>query len=362
MKRNKIAVIHDILIDYGGAERALESFLRDFKNCDLYTFYFDSKSKTMRRVVGKIRVRSSLFQFVPIKHLGRFVSFLKPFAWLYFYLLRIPDYQTIVSFSSSYNAKLVRKRGAQRHVSYIFTPPKYLYKETNDLVFIKKFPFNLILKPIFAVLRLIDKNSVQNIDLLIAISNTVKRRIKKYYDRNSDIIYPPVNIQKPTYKIKKGNHYLFLSRLVKQKGLDLITELASKYDIKIKIAGAGYMQKKLPFNKNIEYLGFVPENEISDTYAKARATIYCAKDEDFGLVPVESMYCGTPVVAFKSGGVEETVVNKKSGIFFESFSVISLYKAIKKLERINFRSNSVKRYAEKYKNKYFLRKFKKVLG
>lgn len=361
MKTNKIAVIHDILIDYGGAERTLEFFLKNFKNCDVYTFYIDKKSNLMKSVVGKSEVKSSIFQKMPLEKLGRYISFFKPFAWAYFYFLKIPKYETVISFSSSYNSKLYRKSNNQKHICYMFTPPKYLYNETNDMQFIKRFPYNLILHPALNLLKIIDQNSMQGIDKVIAISATVQNRIKRHYKVDSEIIYPPLTIKRPKGKVLKKNYYLFLSRLVQQKGVDLVLSLAKKYNLKIKFAGKGYLGEKINKNNSVEFIGFVDENKLAKLYSEAKALIYCAKDEDFGLVPVESIYCNTPVVAYKSGGVEETIIDNKSGVLFTKFDVNSLYQAIKKIERMRLWEDRIYKYVKKFEGKYFARKFKKII-
>lgn len=363
-KKNRIALIHDILIEYGGAERTLEVFVKKFPNCDIYTFYIDKTNKNIMRAIGSSSVYSSPWQRIGfIKNMGKLVSIFKPLAWLYFYRLKIPQYDTVVSFSSSYNSKVYKKQKHQNHISYIFTPPKYLYDEVNDIVLIKKFPFSILFYPLMSFFRYLDKKSISRVDKVIAISKTVQNRIKKYYGIKSQLIYPPVTIKQAKTQGGKRGYYLFLSRLVKQKGVDLVLSSALKYDFPLTFAGKGYMSNKIKLatNKKIRYVGFVPEKKLFSLYSNAKALIYCAKDEDFGLVPIEAMSCGTPVIGYFSGGLKETLIDGQTGIFFRKYNPESLNSAIKKFEILTFNHSKIKKHALNFSDKKFLNKFVKAI-
>jgi glycosyltransferase involved in cell wall biosynthesis len=203
-----------------------------------------------------------------------------------------------------------------------------------------------------------DFNSAQRVDYFIANSDEVARRIEKYYRRDSTVIYPPVTIPQIP-RVQKEDYYLVISRIVGGKGLDLAVKTA----VKLKIAGrpAGYYTeyKKLQklADKGIEFLGFVDDTEMAGLYAKAKAFLALSTDEDFGMTLVEANLAGTPVIAYRGGGYLESIVEGKTGIFFDESTVESLSKAIKKFEKMKIRSEDCISQA----NKFSLVRFKREI-
>jgi glycosyltransferase involved in cell wall biosynthesis len=359
-----IAIIHDILMDYGGAERVLEAVLEMFPDSDLYTFYNNHENKRIQNFIGKRKVYSSIFQKIPhLNKIGPLFSFLKPFSWWYFYRLNLSNYSGLLSFSSSFNSKLVRKTEAQFHVTYIHTPPKYLYSEKNELEIIKKFPFNFLLKPFILIFRRIDKHSVTKVDKVICNSKEVKKRILRYYKVDAKIVHPPILTSKINFSKSKGKYFIFHSRLVKQKGIELAVKTFKKYSLPLVVIGDGYLRKRLiqKSGKSTKFLGFVSDKKIPKYYKFAKALIYCSQDEDFGLVPVEAMNFGVPVIAFNSGAIKETVIDKVTGILFDKFTEESLYSAIIKFESTNFRAPKLISFSRKFNKNIFQHKFREIL-
>lgn len=359
-----IAIIHDILMDYGGGERVLEAVLEIFPNSDLYTFYNNHENKKIQSFIGKRKIYSSIFQKLPyLNKIGPFFSFLKPFSWWYFYNLNLSKYDGLLSFSSSFNSKLVRKTGSQFHITYIHTPPKYLYSEKNELEIIKKFPFNFLLKPFILIFRKIDIHSLSNIDSVICNSKEVRKRILRYYKVDAKIIHPPMLTSKIKFSKGKGKYFIFHSRLVKQKGIELAVKTFNKHSLPLVVIGDGYLRKRLIqlSGKSIKFLGFISDQKIPKFYKFAKALIYCSQDEDFGIVPIEAMNFGVPVIAFNSGAIKETVIDGVTGILFNKFTEESLHSAIIKFESTNFREPKLISFSKKFDKNIFQQKFNEIL-
>jgi glycosyltransferase involved in cell wall biosynthesis len=216
-------------------------------------------------------------------------------------------------------------------------------------------------------MRLYDFSQAQKVDIFVANSHNVAARIKKFYRRDSVVINPPVSLP-PVPKVKKGNYYLVISRIVGGKGLDLAVNAAVKLGQNLKIVGepAGYYteykQLKSLSKSNVEFLGRVSDEELVKYYTGAKAFLALATDEDFGITPVESMLCGTPVIAFKGGGYLETVVDGKTGVFFDKPTVGSLVGAIKKFEKMTFDPRDCISQAQKFSKEIFITKIKKLVS
>jgi glycosyltransferase involved in cell wall biosynthesis len=357
-KKLKVAIVHDVLIEYGGSERVVEELTNIFPNFDLYTFYYNHKNRKINETFRNLHPRTSPFQHIPFLYkLGRYFSIMKLFSWLYFYLLDLSEYDLIISSSHSYNSKIVRTNEESTHISYIHTPPRYLLKERNELLWVKRFPFNFFLYPIFASLRYIDKIAAQGPDFIVVNSNEVKKRVKKYYGRNSTVIQPPVGVpEKPVNKSEK--YYLVISRLVRQKGIELAVKTCTTYSLPLVVVGEGYMRPYLQkiAGPSVTFLGWVKDEDISGLFRAAKALLYCSVDEDFGIVPVESMGYGVPVIAYKSGGVTETVFDGKTGLFFSEYKKESLYDAMMKFEKLKFSSKTCNNYAKRFSKEEFSKK------
>jgi len=353
----KVAIIHDELLEYGGSERVLEELLNIFPSADFYTLYFNKRDPTVYSTFNKAHPKTSFLQHIPgLYKLRQYFSVVKLVSWLYFYLLNLSKYDLVITSSHSFNSKIVRKARDAYHLCYLYSPPKYLYKETNEIAWIKRFPFNFLFFPLFALLRFTDKKASGHPDVIVAISQEVKKRVASYYGRDAIVINPPVRLPKKIKRRKgKGNYYLFLSRLVRQKGIELAVIAATKYRLPLVVVGDGHLNDRLEkmAGQTVTFLGRVEDSEMPRVYSKAKALIYCAIDEDFGLVPVEAMAYGVPVVAYKSGGVKETVIDGKTGVLFSDYSEKGLYKAIKRLEKLFIDPGRCSRQANKFSKEKF---------
>jgi len=192
--------------------------------------------------------------------------------------------------------------------------------------------------------------------VFIANSKEVQRRITKFYRRESQVIYPPIMIPTtPPSSVQKENFYLFVGRLAASKHIDLVIKTCTQFGLSLKIVGSG---KALPYlqslaGNTVEFLGSISDDALHDLYARAKTLIYPAEDEDFGMVPLEAMAYGTPVIVHHSGGFLETVVEGKTGIFFEEFTVEALKKAIHQADRIEWDSEALYRHAKRFSKERF---------
>jgi glycosyltransferase involved in cell wall biosynthesis len=218
-------------------------------------------------------------------------------------------------------------------------------------------------------MRLYDFKEAQKVDFFITNSKEVQARIKKFYRRDATVIYPPVSL--PDVRLKtqdiRGDYYFIVSRIVGAKGLDLAVDAALKSGFKLKIAGspAGYyfehdkLVKKS--QEKVEFLGQVSDQELVKLYKGAKGFLALSQDEDFGITPVESMLCGTPVIAFNGGGYKETVLQGRTGVLFDDYSVNGLIEAVKKFENSKFSSTDCIAQAEKFSKERFKREIKEFV-
>jgi glycosyltransferase involved in cell wall biosynthesis len=286
----------------------------------------------------------------------KYVSWLKPLVLMYWAGLNLGKYDLVISSSHSFSAKSVKVNPPTKHLAYLHTSPRYLYREFNEMSWLKKAPFKWFFSGVLGWLRKKDFEAAQQVDVLIANSKTTQARIKRYYHRSSQVIHPPVHL--PVNQPRRANrpsYYLFHSRLVKQKGAALVIKAFNQLSKPLVVIGTGPEEKYLRkmAGKNITFLGFVLDEQLAQVYLKAKALVYASIDEDLGLVPVEAMAHGVPVIAYNSGGVKETVVHNKTGLLFRQFSLKSLKKAVLKFEKRRWSAKNCHQQAQKFAEEKF---------
>lgn len=356
----KIALIHDSFTHIGGAEKVLLELIKIYPQADIYIPILATRFKKDLSKLSGGKIHTTFFS--KFANQERCLSYIKPFLLLYWRQLDLRSYGLVISSSHSFNSKLVKTPGKTKHISYIHTPPKYLYDEFNEKHIIKKWPFSLLFYPLKKFLAFFDKKLTigNNINLIIANSQITKKRIKKYYQLESMVIYPPAIyknnlIASKRIKTKKNKPYLFFSRLVKQKGPELAIKTFNKLNKKLIVIGTGPEENNLKklAKQNIEFKGFVPKSKLSYYLSQAKALIYCSIDEDFGIVPVEAMAHGLPIIGYNSGGLRETVINGKTGVLFNDYSVSGLSKAIKKFEQTSIKTKDCSQQAQNFSAEQF---------
>jgi len=354
----KVAIVHDHLVQDGGAEKVLTAIQEIWPEAPTYTLVFDARR--MPAFAGK-DVRSSFIARLPFgKTKYQWYLPLMPTATESYDL---SDYDIVVSSSSAFS-KGVITRGDALHVCYCHTPTRYLWSDTHSYVQELRLPgpIKSLLPPVLSVLRMWDRQSADRVDRFVANSETVKRRIKKYYGRESDVFTPPVDTARFSISDKPKEYFLAGGRLVAYKRFDLVIEAANRTGIKLKIFGTGSVESALRRRAkgNVEFLGRVPVAEQAELYANAKAFIH-PQEEDFGITPVESMAAGRPVIAWRRGGATETVVEGVTGEFFDEQSWEELADHLIRFDEKRYDPKTIRAHAERFDREAFKASFKQYV-
>ncbi len=345
MKKQKIAIVYDWVDKFGGVERLLLILHRMYPNAPLYTSIYDKRSARWAR---KIKVRTSFMQRLP-----RFITkrriFSLPFFPLAFWSLDLSKYDTIISISSAF-AKGVRTTKKQHHISIVLTPPRYLWSHVYSYLPSSFFRKNELLTLAF---RWWDHRTAQRPDTLLSISQRVQKRVKKYYSRNSELLYPPFDVKywrsvqsavkklrlpsPPLYFIPSTPYYLVVSRLEPYKNIELVLETFKRLNWTLVVVGTGTQERKLKYmaSENVLFLKHLNDLQLGYLYTHARALIM-PQDEDFGYISLEAQSFGCPVISYRNSGTAETIIDGKTGILFAKQSVSSLINAIERSNRMTY--------------------------
>ncbi len=360
-----IALVHDQLGEFGGAERVLLAISEIWPDAPIYTAYYRKNSPAWERFAHK-DVRSSWAQRIPgfATKLHSPLRFLAPAIWNSF---DFSQYDVVIGSSSWYITKGFAKKGKAVEICYCHTPPRWLYGYPTSVNWQKYALVRAYATIVGFFMRQYDFRAAQRVNWFVANSKETARRIQKFYRRDSTVIYPPIDLP-PVPAVKKGEYYLVASRLVGGKGLALAVGAAKKLNIPLKIVGvpAGYSteldQLKKTAGTNVEFLGYVSDTELARLYAGAKAFLALATDEDFGMTPVEAMAMGTPVVAYAGGGYTESIIDGKTGVFFHESTVESLISAIKTFEKIKSDwSKACIAQAQKFSKKRFQKELREFV-
>ncbi len=326
----RVAIVHDYLNQFGGAERVVGFFLRIFPNTPVYTsLYFPESTFDFFK---KIKVYTSFIQKIPNvnKNFKKFFL-LYPYA---FKRLKLDGYDIVISSSSAF-AKYINVRKPSIHICYCYTPTRFLWEADKYMEGEKiNRTFQYFLRPLISYLRKLDLEASKKPHYFISISNNVREKIKKIYNRDSIVIYPPIEVNKFKFSNLKENFYLVVSRLKGYKRVDLVVKAFNLIKKNLIIVGSGEDEGNLKkiANSNVKFLGKVNESELIDLYSRAKALIFPG-EEDYGLAPIEAQASGAPVIAFGKGGAVETVKNEETGLFFYHQDTESLIEAITKFEK-----------------------------
>jgi len=289
----------------------------------------------------------------------KFRRLLIPLMPLAFEQFDFSRYDIVISSSTS-AAKGIITRPGTCHISYCNTPTRYLWEPSID----RRASDSWLKRRINHKLRLWDVVAAERVDYFLANSKNVAKRIKKFYRRDSEVIYPPVDIDyfRSTGKNKKDDFYLFVGRLIPYKRADLLIEVFNKLGLELRIIGSGSEENKLraKAKNNIKFLGRTPDKELLENLKSAQAVIF-PSEEDFGIVPVEAMACGTPVIVFGAGGALETVISGKTGEFFRRQTPEALIEVIKNFKPEKYKLKDLRCQAEKFSAEIFRKNFKKTV-
>jgi len=354
----RVALVHDWFTVYAGAERVVEQILRVLPQADVYALVDFLEGEARGFLQGK-SVRVSFIQGLP-KARQHYRAYL-PLMPLAIEQFDLRGYDLVIS-SSHAVAKGIITGPDQLHICMCYSPMRYAWdlqhqylKESGLERGVKSWLARLLLH----YLRLWDSRTANGVDVFIAISRYIARRILKVYRREAEVIYPPVDVEAFTLRQDKEDFYLTASRMVPYKRIDLIVEAFSQMpDKRLVVIGDGPEMPKVraKAGPNVTLLGYQPFEVLRDYMQRAKAFVFAA-EEDFGIAPVEAQACGTPVIAFGKGGAAETVVAGETGIFFQDQNVSSLIKAIEEFEKLSFNPLRVRKNAECFSSERFRREF-----
>lgn len=390
----KVAIVHDYIKEYGGAERVLEALHEIYPQATVFTTaYLPEFLGPHKERFTNWKIKTSSLQNIP--YIEKLISPMRIFTPWVFENWDFRGFDLVlVSATGAYTPNLIVRKTNTLHICYCHTPPRFLYGYPTARNWQNNILGKIAGQFLNHSLRQVDFLSYQRPDYIIANSLEVKQRIWKFYRREATVIYPPVDtrskfkdqkfpqsgihdavvappIQSGSQtasgqksKIKK-EYYLAGGRLARSKGIDLAIKAANKLKILLKIFGRGFAGYEEELRElagpTIEFLGEVSDQELSILYAGAKALIYPAQYEDFGIMPVEAQRCGTPVIALRQGGVKETVIEAHSassgqgptGVFFDEEDVESVVKAIKKLSSLKIKGEDCKKNADKFNKERF---------
>jgi glycosyltransferase involved in cell wall biosynthesis len=345
----KVALVHDFLTEYGGAERVVETLHELFPGAPLYTSFVSPKDLGIHwNRFKNWDIRTSWAQHIPgMRYL---YSPLRLLSSRFFESFDLSAYDLVISSTNMYMAKAVRVASPAVHLCYCHTPPRSLYGystmtdwKRNPLIRVAGILTNHFL-------RMIDFHTAQRPTVLIANSKEVQQRIQKFYRRESIVIYPPIRIPASLPEVKKQDFVLFVGRLAASKHADLVVKACTELGIQLKVVGGGKMLNvlKQDAGPTVEFLGKVTDETLSRLYAEAFVVAYPAEDEDFGMIPIEAMAHGTPVIVHHSGGFKETVVDGENGFFVHDFTVSSMKKALQKVAAKKWNRDALYKESKKY--------------
>jgi glycosyltransferase involved in cell wall biosynthesis len=353
----KVALVHDYLVDYGGAERVVEALHEIFPEAPLYTSFVNPKTMGIHwQKFADWDIRESWLTKIPLYK--KIFSPLRLFAANAFESFDFSNYDVVISSSNAYFAKAVQVKKPALHICYCHTPPRSLYGYSTMTNW-KQNPFFYVFgTAINHICRVIDVRVAQRVDYFLVNSDEVKQRVAKFYRRDATIIYPPVDVPEKLTVSKTSDdekYFLYVGRIAQSKHVDLAIKACTELNLPLKIVGKGKGVEYLASlaGPTIEFLGSIPDEQLTEVYAGAKALIFPAEDEDFGIVPIEAMGHGVPVIAHRSGGPKETIVEEKTGLFFDQLTVESLKDALQKFSHQKFSSQSIFTHAQKFKKERF---------
>lgn len=353
----RVALVHDFLNQYGGAERVLEAIHELYPYSTIYTSLYDPTKLPLRMRNWDVRAFK-----LPKFPLAKTYTFFYP---ILFENLDFSQYDLVISSSANF-AKGVITKPQTLHISYIHTPPRFLYHYPTEVSRRKLWFLKPVLTPLDNLLRIWDYSAAQRPDFLVTNSKETAKRIKKFYGRAATVIYPPVSLPtQPDHQTTRppDNYYLVVSRLVSYKRIDLAVEACKRLDLPLKIVGVGREEKRLQriAGPTIEFLGFVRDEKLPELYYNCRALIFPGA-EDFGITPIEAMSFGKPVIALGEGGALETVIEGKTGTFFEQETVDSLVEVLKSFDLSKYKAKDCIAQAKKFSKERFQKEFKKFIN
>ena len=355
----KVAIVHDWLNQMGGAEAVLEALKELYPDAPIYTSIYHPRA--MPDQYRQWEIRTSWLDRLPLIKTHH-----QPFLALYplaFEGFDLRGYDLVISNKSAFCHGVITHPGTV-HVCYCLTPTRFLWDYHNYIQHERISPLaGALLSPVLHNLRLWDRAAAERVEHFVAISQTVRQRISKFYGRHASIIHPTVDVDR--FRVQNGHedYFLIVSRLVPYKRIDLAVEAFNELQLPLLILGDGRDRSRLQASAgpNIEFLGRLPDSEVEQYIARCQAFIFPG-EEDFGIAPVEAQAAGRPVIAYAAGGALETVVDGVTGVFFREQTVDSLAQAVSEFDERAFDSHAIHTHARKFDQDTFKQAFQAFVG
>ncbi len=348
----KVALVHYWLVSMRGGEKVLESLCRMYPDAHIFTHVLNKEG--LSPFLQERTIHTSFIQKLPFakKHYQKYL----PLMPLALEQLDLSDYDLIIS-SESGPAKGVLTRSESTHVCYCHSPMRYLWDMYPQYLAAASAPMRLAMRVLFSRLRAFDVISANRVDHFVANSKTVARRIQKHWRRDAKVVHPPININDYALCTKpREDFYLYVGQLVDYKRVDIAIKACTKLKRKLFVVGDGEARKKWQAlaGPQVNFLGRISTPDIINLYTRCKALLFPG-EEDFGLVPVEAMATGAPVIAYGCGGATETVIHEKTGLFFHEQNTAALCAAIEEFENIesNFDAHTIREHASRFDEKSF---------
>ena len=357
----RLAIIHEWLNIYGGSERLLAEILDSYPQAELHAL-IHNKQNLVHTPLAHRNVKTSFMQNIPhVEHLYRGLLPLMPFA---IENMNVRKYPVVLSISHAV-AHGVKTRKDQIHISYVCTPMRYAWHLQDDYLHLHHLDKPIIgaaARLTLSLLRRWDREAASRADHLLAISKWIAKKIKQAWGRESQVIYPPVNINRFTPSEERGNYYLYVARLVPYKMTTEIIHAFNELNLPLIIVGDGpempHLQKIA--NANIKLLGYQSDEIVADLMNRAKAFVYMAM-EDFGIAMVEAQAAGCPVIAYGKGGAREIVQDEETGLLFQAQSPTSMIEAVLRSEVMHINSKAAITNAARFSSERFKEEFTKYI-
>lgn len=370
MPTPKIAIIADWLTNYGGAEKVIVALHEAFPDAPIFTSVYEPEP-ALEAVLKGIDIRTTWIQRFP-KSLRRFHKWFPVIRVWAFRSLDLNDYDIIIASTIAESKHVKKTRNDQIFISYCHTPVRYYWSHYDEY---RKNPgfgkLNWLIRlliPIFMPSqKKLDFKAAQKVDVFIANSSEVQARIKKYYKRPSTVIHPPVDTNRFEPARNRGDYYVALGRQVPYKRIDLAVAAATQLNVKLRVYGNGSEHQHLVdiAGPTVQFFtdrfGDASDQAVATALNSAKGYLFPA-EEDFGIVQVEALAAGAPVIAYARGGALDIVQDGESGILFKKQTVESVVAAIKKAEQTTFLPGTLRRKAKRFDKSLFLTKIRKIVN
>ena len=364
MKNNprlKVAIVHDSIRYFGGAERVLVALKELFPRADVYTSTICWEDLgAYKKQVFTMRPHTAFVQLIPWFRRHPFLyRYILPFVWRTF---DFSGYDLVISSSYAQMSHLIWVPSNIPHICYSHSPPRHLYGLETDFPWKKFIIIYYPARVLNYVLRWFDQQAAKRVTAFIASSAVVAKRIKQHYNRNSVVVYPPAYLGKGNHALRRArainpphkDYYLVVSRLSRRKHVEIVIRACNVMKAPLVVAGAGPEESFLRgiAGPSVRFVGFV-DRELVPLYQNCKAVIVTSQDEDFGIVAVEASLCGKPVIAFNSGGHKETIKDGETGVLFDTLSTRSLVLAMERLRGLVILPEACRAQAHNFSKKNF---------